>query len=100
MSQPAKVTTPATAATGPLSVQPRTAPAGVVSDNVTGRTLVVTVLPPASLIATRGCAPKSVPPKAVVLGWVMNAIAAGAPVATVMPVLVAGGKSPSSACSV
>ncbi len=100
MSQPAKVATPATAATGPLLVQPRAAPAGVEMARVTPRTSVVTVLPPASRTATRGCRAKSTPPVAVVLGCVANASCAPAPTETVMPALSAAASAPSTACNV
>ena len=50
---PANVATPATAVFG-LAVQVNVAPAGVVSVNVTGLVLPVTVLPAASCTVTTG----------------------------------------------
>src|SRR4051812_42686268 len=99
MSQPANVATPAIAATGPLFVHPRTAPAGVVMERVTPLTSVAMRLPPRSCTDTAGCWAKLVPPVAAVLGWVVNARRAAEPVETVMPVLVAGPRS-LAACNV
>src|SRR3989442_14117079 len=72
MSQPAKVAIPATAATV-LEVQPKVAPAAVVSASVTLLVSVVIVAPDPSWTLTIGCWAKFVPPVAVVLGWVVNA---------------------------
>ena len=63
MVQPAKLATPATAAMG-FVVQVNVAPAGVVMVRLTEAVLLVTVLPPASWIATTGWVTKTVPPVA------------------------------------
>ena len=60
---PAKVATPETAFEG-LAVQVSVAPAGLVMVRVTEAPLEVTVLPPASWIATTGWVTKTVPPVA------------------------------------
>ena len=61
--QPAKLVTPATADFG-FVVQVNVAPAGVVMVRLTEAVLLVTVLPPASWIATTGWVAKTVPPVA------------------------------------
>ncbi len=43
-----------------------------VSDNVTSLVSALTVAPELSSTFTEGCVPKSVPPVAVGLGWVVN----------------------------
>ena len=61
--QPAKLATPETADFG-FVVQVNVAPAGVVMVRLTEAVLLVTVLPPASWIATTGWVTKTVPPVA------------------------------------
>src|SRR5258706_43795 len=100
MSQPAKVATPATAATGPLLVQPNRERVGEGKRGDLGGGRIVTKIPPASSTVTTGCCAKFVPPVAVVLGWVVNARWVAAPTDTVMQLLVAAVRIPSAACSV
>ena len=63
MVQPAKLATPEMATFG-FVAQVRVAPAGVVMERLTEAVLPVTVLPPASWIATTGWVAKTVPPVA------------------------------------
>jgi hypothetical protein len=70
--QPENVATPATAGFG-FAVQVSVAPFGEVSLRVTGLTLVVSTLPPASLIVTAGWVVSAVP-LTPLLGWVLNEI--------------------------
>jgi hypothetical protein len=85
--QPAKVATPATAATG-LAVQARVAPAGVVMAKVSAAVLEVIVFTPASWMLTRGWVAKSAPPVDPD-GLVVKTSRAGAPAVMVKLVLVA-----------
>lgn len=88
--QPAKVATPATAATVVPPVQARTAPAVPVPDriaSVTVAVLAVTVLPTESSTVTTGCVSKGTP-AAPPAGCVVKAIAAGGPGTTLNGALV------------
>jgi hypothetical protein len=87
--QPTNVATPDTAVSGFALVQLKSAPAGVVIASVTAVTLLVTVLPPASWIATTGWVPNAVPPVDA-LGEVVNANFVAAPTVIVNELLVAG----------
>src|ERR1017187_7167199 len=98
MLQPAKVSTPATAAFG-FVVQARVAPAGVVMVRVTDAPLVVTVLPPASWTATTGWLAKATPPVELD-GLVVKANVLAAPAVMVTLPLVAEVSNPSVAVSV
>jgi hypothetical protein len=86
--QPTNVATPETAVNGFALVHVSSAPAGVVIANVTAVMLLVTVLPPASWIATTGWVPKAVPPVDA-LGEVVNASFAAAPTVIVNELLIA-----------
>src|ERR1700722_9893566 len=96
MLQPAKVSTPGTAALG-LAVQVRVPVPGLVPMvRVTNEVSVATVLPPASSTATRGWVAKAVPPVPWAGGAVKRTFGAvpaatvnAAPGAVVRPVTVA-----------
>src|SRR4051794_33047967 len=98
MLHPAKVATPATAATG-LAVHARVAPAGGVIASETLLVSVVTVFPAASWTVTTGCVANATM-LAEPMGWVVNASLAAGPGVIVTEVLTAGVNKPSVAVNV
>ena len=97
--QPANVATPATAVSG-FAVHDSVAPPDVVSASVTAVTLLVTVLPTESSIATTGCVVNGTPPVPVVPGCVVNASFVALPGVIVTSSLMSDASRPSLAVSV
>ena len=94
MVQPVKLATPAVV----VSEQPERAPAPVLIARMMGCVSKATVLPPASSIATTGCATKALPPVAPP-GSFRKARRVAGPVLTVNGALAASASFPSDAMS-